>query len=351
MKPISCAEAFAYAEKSLHEQGEENPVAAARFLVGGILGLSPSESVLHSEDLFDEEQAARLDDALRRRALDEPLQYIIGTAAFRYLELSVRPGVLIPRPETELLVDLVKDYLSKWQSCFVPRLTRDPKPLRTGSATQLAAVQLKQTPLTNLSGEASRSKSPSVTKYDCQGSVCRILDVGTGSGAIALALLSECEDIEVFATDISEVALEIACENARRLGMSEETGFRLRHDDLAASLVCGETNHHSFDVVVSNPPYIPSAELQKLPKEIAKYEPAIALDGGADGLDAFRRIAEQAAELLKPGGLLACELHETTLDSATQLLEQQAVWQDVRCHEDLAGCPRFITAFRKDVSI
>ncbi|MCL1890895.1 MAG: peptide chain release factor N(5)-glutamine methyltransferase [Coriobacteriia bacterium] len=303
---ISCAEVLRQAEKILDMQGEENPASAASFLVSGLLGLSPSDLVLRANEAPAEAELTVLGEALQRRALGEPLQYIVGKAPFRFLELAVRSGVLIPRPETELLVDFVLEHLE----------ANDVHP-------------------------------------------ARVLDIGTGSGAIALALVSENAAVEVVATDMSEQALLVAQENAACLPKPLQSRISIIHDDLATSFVANAKQQGSFDIVVSNPPYIPSAAYQKLPIEIANYEPQEALEGGADGLDVFRRLAKQAACLLKPGGLLACELDETNVEAAARLLKQEelaqdpttqtkttqeSVWQNVACHVDLAGRLRFVTA-------
>ena len=318
MTILTYGDAYAFAEEVLRTQGEDNPVAAARFLLCGLFNMSVSEFVLYADKPLGKSSAksfskplatqavTRLYDALQRRANGEPLQYIIGLAPFRHVELMVRPGVFIPRPETEMLVDIVKTYLHELQLCAVL-----PKSVR-------------------------------------------VLDIGTGTGCIALALFDECLGIEITATDNSDDALEIAQENAARLGFAEQTPLNVAgkprlhflHDDVATSLVQNQKMRHYFDVVVSNPPYIPSSELHKLPNEIAKYEPSQALDGGVDGLDYFRRITKQAAVLLKPGGLLVCELYETQLDEAARIVKQGAAWSDIICHTDLAGRPRFISAIQ-----
>ena len=287
-------EAYAHAETVLRTQGEEDPVAAARFLVGGLFGLSKSELILRAAEPLDMQTQELLEKALQRRAGGEPLQYILGHAPFRYLNLIVCPGVLIPRPETELLVDIVKDFLTSLSPC--------------------------------------RAK---------------VLDIGTGSGCIALSLISEYSDVSVIATDLSDDALHVAQQNAECLGFAGSKRLRIQKDDLAKSLVADDAMHQQFDVIVSNPPYIPTGLLADLPTEISSYEPLQALDGGADGLNHFRQIAEQAAVLLKPGGLLACELHESTLIKAKHLLKQADVWQDTFCHNDLNDCPRFVTASLK----
>jgi len=261
-----------------------------------------------------------LRDAIKRRGVGEPLQYISGVAPFRHLELKVSPGVLIPRPETETLVQLVLDWL---------------KVRSTAAGSTLEHTD------------------------SCEHT--RILDIATGSGCVALSLALEVFGAQVVATDISSDAVALATENARLQGL-DTAALAVIQDDLAGSLIADCSAHASFDVVVSNPPYIPSGELELLPREVYDYEPVLALDGGADGLDVYRRLIGQAATLLRPRGLFACELHETNLDQAALIIGQASCvkrstsqsqmpyrsqcFDQVTIHKDLAGRLRFITAVR-----
>ncbi|MDR1016271.1 MAG: peptide chain release factor N(5)-glutamine methyltransferase [Coriobacteriales bacterium] len=232
-------------------------------------------------------QAEELAALVARRKAGEPLQYIIGRAPFRYLELAVTPDVLIPRPETETLVQLVIDW---WE---------ETKGTRDGD------------------GDA------------------QVLDVGTGSGAIAIALASEV-GVRLVATDISAPALALAEENAAAAGVAQLVDFVLC--DVCEGIV------GPFDVLVSNPPYVTSAQMSELPAEIAEWEPHQALDGGTDGLDVLRKIVPAAKLLLRPGGLLALELEEDNVRQAAALLDD--AWTAVNVHQDLTGRERFLTATR-----
>jgi len=180
-------------------------------------------------------------------------------------------------------------------------------------------------------------------------SLSAILDIGTGTGAIALSLLSELPNCKVYATDIDEEAIALASDNARELKLDEDGRLLLRKDDLASSFVIDEAFHGFFDLVISNPPYIPSAEYEQLPTEILQFESKLALDGGTDGLDVFRRIAKQAEVLLKPGGVLAVELHEDTLEEAA-FFTQNLSYSQVQIHKDLAERNRFLTAIKTTLS-
>ncbi|MDR0347789.1 MAG: peptide chain release factor N(5)-glutamine methyltransferase [Coriobacteriales bacterium] len=308
MSGTTIKQALEWARDSLETGGAESPGLAAQWLLTAATGLSRSELHACGDQLLTVAQNDTLGDYLKRHLAGEPLQYCVGKAAFRYLEFRVRPGVLIPRPETEVLVDTVIADLQKRRAGEKP----------CGRSSQAAQVAQMVCP-------------------------ARVLDLCTGTGCIALSLLYECPDTQVVATDIDSVAIESIRENARELGFDEGERLKILHDDLACSLLADEANRQTFDVVVSNPPYIPTSELEKLPNEVANYEPRRALDGGTDGLEVFRRIVEQARVLLAPHGLLACELHEETLEQARAICEA-AGFSDVRIHPDLTTRPRIITA-------
>ncbi len=290
-KQWTILEALSWTEQRLERSGEEHPRLAAQMLAAHATGLTRIELYTSFDKPLSENERTVLREAIQRRLACEPLQYIIGRTGFRYLELAVRPPVLIPRPETETLVELVLHYLSE--------------------------------PL--------------------------ILDIGTGTGAIALSLLHELPGCKLVATDIDPAALSLAELNAEQLGLedAESDSLKLLHDDLASSLINNKTCHGTFDVLVSNPPYIPTEEYESLPAEIKQFESRGALDGGADGLDTFRRLAQQAVILLKPGGLLAVELHEDTLEEAAAFV-RSLPYHEVRIHKDLTGRNRFLAALRND---
>ena len=223
--------------------------------------------------------AAELDsfrERVRRRALREPLHYILGETEFWSLAFSVSPAVLVPRADTEVLVEEA---------------------------------------LARIEGAA------------------RVLDVGTGSGAIAIALAHEKPEIQVTALDCSEPALEVARNNALRNGVAERVSFLV--GDLAA-LPPGP-----FEMVVSNPPYIPSGDLKQLMPEVRDYEPRLALDGGVDGLQAYRQLAAQAGHLLTPGGWLLVEVGINQAEEVSALFAAVGMI-DVGQRNDYAGIPRVV---------
>jgi len=293
-KQWTILEALEWTEQRLARQGEEHPRLAAQMLASYATGLTRIELYTEFDKPLNDRERTLLRESIQRRLQDEPLQYIIGHVGFRYIELAVRSPVLIPRPETEMLVDLVLEH-----------------------ARQLPGVEP------------------------------RILDVGTGTGAIALSLLHELPACAVIATDIDEAAVELAFSNAHELGLDGSECLRIIEDDLAGSLVSDTAMQYTFDVVVSNPPYVPTAEYEGLPPEIARFESRLALDGGADGLAVFRRLAAQAQELLRPGGLMAVELHESTLDEAATFV-RSLPFEEIGVHTDLNDRPRYLTALRAE---
>jgi release factor glutamine methyltransferase len=266
-----------------------------------------------------------LREAVKRRATGEPIQYITGTAPFRFLDIKCAPGVLIPRPETEVLVSEVLKHL--------------PKPIR---------VHAMDSEINEFGELLNPELSAKLNNAECAGEGTTnlpqkiiVADLCTGSGCVACSLASEHPQIEVYASDISETAINLACDNAQTLGL--EGRVHLQLCDLGTGLP--KELMGSYSCVVSNPPYIPSAVLDALPHEVSNFEPSLALDGGADGLDLFRRIASWSQGALAPGGILACELFEDTLDEAARLLDELG-FKDVRVIADLAGRPRVVLAIK-----
>ncbi|MBR2521685.1 MAG: peptide chain release factor N(5)-glutamine methyltransferase, partial [Coriobacteriales bacterium] len=283
--------ALATIKRELDAAGDPNPVVSANWILRETLGISGSDMILKAGDLVDGEQAAALESALARRLSGEPLQYITGIAPFRYLDLEARPGVFIPRPETEVAVTQALECIEALHA-------------------------------------AGMSDAPEV------------LDLCCGSGTIAVSIASECANASVTAVDISADAVELTKANARRAGVSER--IAVMQGDLFEPL----GNCNLFDIVVSNPPYIPSSKLSAMPREVIDYEPMLALDGGEDGLDTFRLILARLHEHIAFGGCFICELDEDALDTAVQLCKSapNIAFDDVRIVDDLAGRPRVLVA-------
>ncbi len=281
-----------WCEEYLRAHDDENPRLSAQWLVSHVTGLGRIELYTHFDQPLSEEERARLREALKRRGRGEPLQYISGEAAFRHIVVKARPGVLVPRPETEVLVEVVLEH-------FV------------GAA-----------------GEAAGASESSAR--------LRALEVGSGTGCVACSLAREA-GMQVVTCDVSPAALACARANVELLGLTDLV--EVVEADCAAGIDAGP----GFDVLVSNPPYIPTSELAELPDEVASFEPRLALDGGPDGLSFFNRLVELAPRVLRPGGFFACELHETTLDEAARRLAA-AGFTGVETTCDLAGRPRILSA-------
>ena len=312
-------------EGYLAQHGDENPRVSAQWLVSEALGVSRMQLFLDAERPLTADERAVLRDWTRRRGAGEPLQYITGEAAFRHITVKVRPGVLIPRPETEVLV-----------SEALALLPAAPKPQDALDAEVLRQYAELTSAEDNPTG-TGETESPSLL----------VADICTGSGCIACSIASEHPRTRLISTDISPDAVALARENVERLGLDGRVD--VIQCDLAESV--DDALLGSFDLVVSNPPYVPTDVLAVIPSEVAEFEPALALDGGPDGLDVYRRLLDWCSRALKPGGALAFELHETCLEDAAAEAEY-AGFVDVRIVEDLAGRPRVLTArTRKGTSV
>ena len=279
----------------LERKGDEHPRLSAEWLLSAVTGLSRVELYVNFDRPLDAEELSNMHNAIERRAEGEPLQYVTGEMPFRHIVVKCERGVLIPRPETEILVDAALEGIDQAKACG-----EDASPL--------------------------------------------VLEVGTGTGCIALSLASERPGTKVIATDLSDRALSLAQRNCAALGL--ENDVTLIQCDLAAGVDLELMG--SFDVLVSNPPYIPTAVLaQEVPAEVRDYEPDLALDGGADGLDVFRRLLELAPKALAPHGMFTVELFEESLEQAAELVRMQDGWEDVEIREDLTHRPRVLVAKRK----
>ena len=254
----------------------------------------------HPEQELAVEEMRRYDEAVARRATGVPAQYITGHQEFWGLDLIVSPAVLIPRPETEHVVETVLELARP----------DDSRGTRTGVSAPHTA------------GEA-----PALPRL-------RIVDVGTGSGAIAIALAKELSSAELHATDISREALEVARANAARHELSSRIKFH--EADLLTGLPPGE-----FDFVVSNPPYVGESEEEQVQLEVRKFEPRSAVFAGPNGLEVIERLIPQAREGLRQGGWLVFEISGTIADGVRRLLRE---WADVRITDDLQGVARVARA-------
>ncbi|HYD72835.1 MAG TPA: peptide chain release factor N(5)-glutamine methyltransferase [Candidatus Binatia bacterium] len=264
--------------RRLEAAGVETPVFDARLLLEAGVGVSRLDIVTDPRRPVTEEQVAAVNALVKRREAREPVGHIIGRRHFWTLDLFVNPTVLIPRPETELLVET-----------------------------------------------AHQAIAPDAG--------ARVLDFGVGSGAIVLATLADRANATGVGVDISDGALAVAQANADALGLADR--LQLKHGGWDVSL------GGAFDVVLSNPPYIPTNDIDELAPEVARFEPRLALDGGADGLDAYRAIIPRLPRLLRPGGLFALEVGKGQAEAVTALAQVHGLSTEPP-RRDLAGIPRVV---------
>lgn len=276
-------DAIAAAAARFAAAGIDSARLDARLLAAEALGMDPMRLLTHSDLEMSPDQASRFEAMAMRRAAREPVSHILGRRGFWTLTLKVTADTLDPRPDTETLVQAVLDHLG--------------------------------------------GDRPGLT----------ILDFGTGTGAILLALLSELPHATGVAVDRSAAALAVARDNARSLGLEGRIRFVL--GDWGSGLA------GSFDAIVSNPPYIPDGEIAGLEPEVALHEPVSALAGGADGLECYRRLAVDMARLLAPGGLAALEVGAGQAADVAALLQEAGLCiREIR--SDLGGIERCVVAFR-----
>jgi release factor glutamine methyltransferase len=255
----------------------------ARMLLGAVLGLDLTGIITAASRLLTSDEAVRLEDFTNRRLKGEPVARILGLKEFWGLSLQLSAATLVPRPDTETVVELALQML--------------------------------------------RARPGRNHRF-------RIADIGTGSGAILLALLSELPDADGVGTDVSVAALVTASANAARLGFAGRAAF----------IACDYTTALSgrFDLIVSNPPYIRSAEIADLATEVRDHDPLRALDGGGDGLDAYRALIPQAARLLEPDGVLAVEVGHDQAADVERLMTKAGLTLQGPPKADLAGNPRAV---------
>lgn len=269
---------------AFRDRGIADPTLEARDVVAALYDAPRFWPVANAELVVDEATLDRARQAMKQRLMGAPLAYAVGRAAFRHLTLDVDERVLIPRPETEQLVDLVLEHVG-----------------------------------------------------DREGGVA--IDVGVGSGAIALALASEGRFSRVFGVDISRDALAVAARNVEHCRPVLRAPVDLVHGSLLAPLLDVRAR-----VIVSNPPYIALGEAATLPPSVRDWEPSVALYSGADGMTATARLVREAAEVLEPAGLLALEVDVRRASLAAELVSRDPRFQDVRVELDLFGRERFVLA-------
>ncbi len=336
--------ALAWCCDYLKRRGDENPRLSAEWLLAYATGLRRVELYVNYDRPLSFEERRTLREGVERRGAGEPLQYITGEVAFRHIAVKVRSGVLIPRPETEVLVSEALALL--------------PAPARRRAVDSALTEQEAQELLVHAATAAQRGEEAfdqesaeglSLPMDAAQGEgnsddvlasrPLYVADVGTGSGCIACSVAFEHPDTRVIATDVSREACALARTNVAALGLDK----RVYVAQGSLGTAVPERFVGRLDLVVSNPPYIPSQVMSTLPREVATFEPVLALDGGSDGLDLFRPLTQWAFRALAPGGGYAVELHETCLDAAAQIACAQG-FVEVRVRRDLADRPRVLIA-------
>ena len=402
-----------WTKEYLAERGEEHPRLSAEWLLCAATGLARIDLYMRMDETLNAAQLETMHAAVVRRAKGEPLQYITGSTQFRMIDVACAPGVLIPRPETEMLVEEVLNYLdtevlspeaAARQRVELPwnDEVEQARKAEAALADERAAAERRAANLTAADeaalgsdvlgsrayaeeladreaeeaaaqaaeaeaaeAEAMETPEPELDEYgiaiednDQQATpaqdaaeanvsapaeprTARVLEVGCGTGCISLSLAWERRGhVTCTATDIEPRAIDLATKNRDALGLTaDEVAFSLTN--LVSSIPHDEWG--TFDVLVSNPPYIPTDVMRSLPHEVKDFEPDLALEGGADGLDIFRRLLNAAPYMLRAGGLFACELYEGALDAAAELCRQAGL-SDVRIVHDLTDRPRIVRA-------
>ena len=283
---MTVLEAIQKSAEFLAKKGVESPRLQTELLLAHLLKMPRMKLYLNFDRMLSTAETNALREFVKRRGQREPLQHITGSTSFCGYEIAVNRHVLVPRPETEMLAEL------GWQ--FLSTINHQP-------------------------------------------STC--LDFCTGSGCIAIALAAKCLNAIIIATDISAEALALAGENAARNNVAERIEFRLG-DGFAAL-----ANGAQFDLIVSNPPYIPSAEIATLDPEVRNFDPHAALDGGADGLEFYRLIASQAAAFQKPGGKIKVEFGDGHAEAIRKIFEMEK-WIVEAVKEDYSQRARILVARR-----
>ncbi len=297
----------------LQKHGSETPRLDAEILLAQSRGCPRIALYTQFDDILSDSVRARMRELVQRRAQNEPVAYLVGHREFFSLDFLVNKHVLIPRPDTETLVTSALDALKA-------RFALSPRPRRGGEGQGEIAI-------------AKEIVNPPAGP--------RVLDLCTGSGCVAIAIAKNFPTARVTATDLSAEALEVASQNVARHAVTDRV--QLVRGDLFAA-VPGDAE---FDVIVSNPPYIATAELATLAADVRNFEPQGALDGGPDGLDFVRRIVAEAGPHLVSGGSLLIEISPEQGDAVEHLLHTAGPFLEVRLIKDLAGKTRVAAGKKK----
>jgi release factor glutamine methyltransferase len=271
------------------EKKIDSPRLTAELLLSFVLNMQRIELYMHFDKEVDKQQLDKLRDLVKRCIQHEPVQYLTSRTEFYSLSLKIAPACLIPRPETELLVERAIEFLRG----------------RTG------------------------------TQYVC--------DLCTGCGCIAVAIGKNYPDVKIIATDICDKALSVATENVAKYNLGQK--IELLQGNLFKPII-GQLDIKEFDLIVCNPPYVSQAEYEKLDAKVKNYEPILALDGGADGLDVYRRIAADAGNHLKKDGTLMLEIGYLQGQQVKKLLEESGWAGPIKIEKDFSNNDRIVIAIR-----
>ena len=279
---------LAWTTDFFRERGIENPRLDAEVLLSALLGRDRMYLYVHFDEPLEQEELAQFRSYVKERAAHMPLAYVLGRREFMGLDFRVTRDTLIPRPDTEILVQCAVDFLCARMEAGMDELC--------------------------------------------------VADIGTGTGAIALSTLHYTERTHADAVDISPAAAAVARDNAETLGLTERIDIHV--GDLLAPLA-----GRAYDMILSNPPYIPSADIAALMPEVRSYEPHLALDGGADGLDIYRRLTADAPALLKEGGAIAVEVGINEAAAVAVLMEEHTRIVRTETMKDLGGIDRVVVGY------
>jgi|UniRef100_A0A7C3Z9K9 release factor glutamine methyltransferase len=314
-----------WTSRHFEEKGVSEPRASAEILLAHTLGLSRLDLYLRHDQPLTPEELARFKALIVRRRLGEPVAYLTGHKEFWSLDFLVTPAVLIPRPETEVLVEAVLHVLrgggQGLQASAPSSETPPPTPYRASGR--------------EFEGRAREPRSPGPPLNPPLA-----LDVGAGSGAVVVALAREMPDSAWVAVDISLAALQVARENARRHGVAERIAF------LQGDLLAAIRPEPGFGLIVANLPYVPRKEWERLPKEIRDYEPKEALLGGEDGLALLAHLCREAHRYLHPGGWLALEMGLGQAEQVMGFLDETGAYDTLKTADDYQGIKRVVLARR-----
>ncbi len=279
-----------------------NPLLDAQILLMHLLDVDKIYLYTHNKDEVNREITKEFFKLIELRKNRFPLQYIIGHQEFMGLDFKVRQGVLVPRPDTEVLVEKILEIVN--------------------------------------SGYFNRKENEEEKNNGVEKPKLNIVDIGTGSGAITLSLAHFIENSFVYSVDISKTALEVAKENRENLHLEDRVEFL--NGSMLQPIKAIDVLQKNVDILVSNPPYIPSKVIDSLQIEVSTYEPRLALDGGEDGLDFYREIVEGAEELLSETSILAFEIGFDQGESVSKLLEKTGLFSEVEVIADLSGNDRVV---------